>query len=75
MKDMIISKKAREKERLSVDIADTTAPAEMAQASSPVDLVGRCMWAMNNANLDAAKELGLTDIKKYWRRAGQVEKK
>lgn len=43
MKDMIISKKAREKERLSVDIADTTAPAEMAQASSPVDLVGRCM--------------------------------
>ena len=30
---------------------------------------------MNNANLDVTKELGLTDIKKYWRRAGQVEKK
>ena len=28
---------------------------------------------MSNADLDAAKELGLTSIKKYWRRAGQVK--
>ena len=28
---------------------------------------------MTNANMDAAKKLGLNDIKKYWRRAGKVE--
>ncbi len=28
---------------------------------------------MSNADLDVAKELGLTDIKKYWKFAGLVE--
>ena len=37
MKDAIIEKKAREKEGLSEDIIDTTALAEVTQASSPVD--------------------------------------
>ncbi len=37
MKDVIISEKAREK-KLSEGPADTTAPAEVAQTSSPVDL-------------------------------------
>ena len=73
MKDVIIEEKAREKEGLSEGIADTTAPAEVARASSPVDLAGKYMWAMSIADMDAAKELGLTGIKKYWRRAGQVE--
>ena len=31
------------------------------------------MWEISNANLDTAKELGLTGIKKYWRCAWQVE--
>ena len=31
------------------------------------------MWAMSNIDINAAKELGLTSIKKYWRRARQVE--
>ena len=70
MKDVIIEEKVREKEGLSEGIADTTAPAEVARASSPVDLAGKYMWAMSNADMDAAKELGLTGIKKYWRHAG-----
>ena len=73
MKDVIIEEKTREKEGLSDDIADITATAEVAQALSPVDLTGKYMWAMSNANIDAVKELGLTGIKKYQRRAGQVE--
>ncbi len=73
MKDVIILEKAREDKMLSESIADTTAPAEVGRVSSPVDLVGRYNWAMSDADLDAAKELGLTGIKKYWRRAGQVE--
>ena len=31
------------------------------------------MCAMRNTDLDAAKKLGPTSIKKYWRRAGQVD--
>ena len=65
MKDVIVIEKAREKKRLSKGIADTTAPAVMAWASSLIDLAGRYIWAMNNADLDAAKELGLIGIKKY----------
>ena len=45
----------------------------MTQALSPVDLAEKYIWAINNADLYAAKELGLTGIKKYWGRAGQVE--
>ena len=37
MKDVIIWKKTKEKEKLSKGLADTTAPAEVAQASSPID--------------------------------------
>ena len=43
MKDVIIQEKTREKERLSESIADTTAPAEVARVSSPVDLAGKYM--------------------------------
>ncbi len=75
MKDVIISEKAREEEMLSEGIADKTVPAEVARVSSLVDLAGRYNWAMSNADMDAAKELGLTGIKKYWRRADQVEMK
>ena len=45
----------------------------MARVSSFVDFVGRDNWAISDANQDAAKKLRLTSIKKYWRRAGQVE--
>ena len=54
-------------------IVNTTAPAEVAQVSSPIDLVKRYNWAISNANLDVVKELELIGIKKYWRHASQVE--
>ena len=73
MKDIIILEEAREKEKLSEGIADTTAQAEVARTWSPVDLAERYKWAMSDADPDAAKELRLTGIKKYWRRVGQVE--
>ncbi len=65
MKDVIISKKARKEEMLSESIADTTVPAEVARVLSHVNLAGRYNWAMSDADLDTAKELGLTGIKKY----------
>ena len=69
IKDVINKKKVQEKERLLKDIADITALAEMAWALSLIDFVGKYMWAMSNANLDAVKKLELTSIKKYWRQA------
>ncbi len=65
MKDVIISEKVREDKMLPENISDTTALAEVAWVSSPVDLTGRYNWAMSDADLDTAKELGLTSIKKY----------
>ncbi len=51
------------------DIADTITLAKVAQALSLFDLAGRYNWIISNIDLDRAKELGLTNIKKYWRRA------
>ena len=65
MKDVISEKKTKEKEKLSESIADTIALAEVAYILSLVDLARKYMWAINNLDLDAAKELELTGIKKY----------
>ena len=73
MKNIIILEKTREKEKLSEGSANTNAPVDVARASSPVDLIWRYRWAMSKVDMEAAKELGLTGVKNYWRRAGQVE--
>ena len=65
MKDVIILEKARKKKMLLESIADTTVQAEMAWVLSLIDLARRYNWAMSNADLDAVKELRLTNIKKY----------
>ena len=75
MKDVIISKKALEKEgQLVVRNADKIALAEVGRTSSPMGLDGKYMWAISNVDIDAARDLGLTGIKKHWRLAGQIEK-
>ena len=70
---MIISKKVKKEKTLSKDIIDTIALVKVAQVLSLVDLTKRYNWAMSDANLDIAKKLELTGIKKYWRRISQVE--
>lgn len=42
-----------------------TATAKMAQRSSFVDVVQKYKWAINNANINIAKKLGLTRNKKF----------
>ena len=75
MKDVIISKKALEKEgQLVVRNADKIVLAEVGKTSSPMDLDGKYMWVISNVDIDAARDLGLTGIKKHWRLAGQIEK-
>ena len=71
MKDVIISKKALEKEgQLVVRNADNIALAEVGRTLSPMNLDGKYIWAISNVDIDAVRDLGLTGIKKHWRLAG-----
>ena len=55
--------------------ADKIAHAEVAKKSSPIDFDGKYMGTISNVNIDTARNLKLTGIKKYWKLAGQIEKK
>ena len=54
---MIIEEKTKKKAKLSEYTANTTARAEVIQASSSVDLAGKNIWAISNADHNAAKKL------------------
>ena len=67
MKDLIVVVKRdkENKELLAIENADKTVMAEVAKVSSAIDLKNKYSWAINNADMDAARDLGLTSIKKY----------
>ncbi len=58
---------------LAMENADKTAIAEVGNVSSVIDFGSKHSWAISNADMDAAEDLGLTGIKKYWRHAGQIQ--
>ncbi len=64
MKDVILVVE-RGEELLVMENADKTAIAEVVKMSSAIDLRSKHSWAISNANMDAAKDLRLTGIKKY----------
>lgn len=64
MKDIIILEKAREK-KLSKSLLNTTIVVEVAQVFGPVDFGLRSRCVMSNINIDIAKKLGQTRVKKY----------
>ena len=75
MKDVIIPEKAQEKEKqLAIRNVDKIAQVEVARTSRPMDLDGKYIWAINNIDIEAVRDLRLTSIKKYWRLAGQIKK-
>lgn len=74
IKDIIILEKVKEKKELLVNILDITILAKDFQASSLIDYIRKYKQAINNTNLNAAKEQKLTVIKKYQKCAGQNEK-
>ncbi len=69
MKDVILVAE-RGRELLAMENADKTAIAEVAKMSSAIDLGSKHSWAISNADMDVARDLGLTSIKKYWRHTG-----
>ena len=72
IKDIIISKKAREIV-LSKDPSYIIALVEVAQALNPVHFAWRYRQKMSNVDMYAANKLRLTADKKYWKRADQFE--
>lgn len=75
MKDVITSKKTQEKEgQLIVRNANKIAQAEVTKTSSLMNLDGKYIWVINNIDFDAAKDLGLTGIKKHQRLTSQIKK-
>ena len=72
-KGVISTKKVRKMEELLKAIVDTTVPAKIALALSSISLVRRYIWAISNANLDTAKHLKQTGIKKHWKYTRQIK--
>ena len=61
-----VAKKIREnKELLAMENADKTAIAEITKVLSIIDLGSKYNCVISNADIDAAGNLGLIDIKKY----------
>ncbi len=63
------------KELLAMDNAGKTAIAKVAKVLSTIDLGSKYSWAISNSDMHVAKDLGLIGIKKYWRRANQIQDK
>ncbi len=74
MKDVILVIK-KGGELLAMENVDKIAIAEVAKVASTIDFRSKHGWAISNADIDAAEDLGLTSIKKYWRCAGQIQDK
>ena len=75
MKDVIaVAEKDRENKKFSaIENADKTVKAEVAKVSNVIDLRSKHSWAINNADMDIAGDLGLIGIKKYWKHTGQIQ--
>ncbi len=78
MEDVVaVAKKSRKnKKQLAIEkLIDIIVMAEVAKVSSVIDLGSQYSWTINNADIDVARDLGLTGIKKYWSCAGQIQAK
>lgn len=64
---MIISKKYRKKEgKLVGENKDKIVLVKVEKMSNPIYFNGKYMWVINNININVTKDLGLTNIEKYW---------
>ncbi len=75
MKDVIAVAETdgENKESLAMENVNKTAMIEVAKVSSAIDLRSKHSWAIGNADMDVAGDLGLISIKKFRRRTGQIQ--
>ncbi len=74
MKDMILVAE-RVGELLAMENVDKTTISKVAKVSSTIVLRNKHSWAISNTDMDITKDLGLISIKKYWKRASQIQNK
>lgn len=73
---IILAKKdKKDKKSLAIENIDKTAKAKVAKVSNAIHLDSKYSWAISNSDMDAAKDLKLTEIKKYLKCAGQIQDK
>ena len=71
-----MDKKSRENKKLfAIENADKTDMAEVAKASSAINLGNKDSWTISNADMDAASDLRQISIIKYWKCASQIQDK
>ncbi len=70
---IVVAKKSEE--LLAMENVDKTTIVEVAKVSSTINLGSNYNWTISNADIDAAEDLRLTGIKKYWRRVDQIQDK
>ena len=61
----VVKKDKENKELLAMENTDKTAIVEIAKVSNAIDFRSKHSWAINNTDIDSAKNLRLIDIQKY----------
>ena len=75
MKDMIISKKAQERNRQLIERnADKIVVMKVGRILSLIDLDSKYIWAISNGDIHATRDLRSTNIKKHWKLTGQIQR-
>ena len=71
-----MAKKGREnKKLLEIENVNKIAMAEVVEVLSAINFGSKYSGAISNIDIDVARNLGLIGIKKYWRRASQIQDK
>lgn len=71
----VAGKNRGNRELLAIENINITVIAEIAKVLSIINLGNKYNEAISNTDIDTAKNLGLIDIKKYWRCASQIQDK
>ncbi len=74
---VVVAEKGRKNKKQLVmeNLLDKTAMAKVAKVLIVIDLGSKYSWAISDIDINIARDLGLTDIKKYWRYASQIQAK
>lgn len=73
MKNVIAAaEKHKENQGPLIEKVDKVMMAEVTKVLTAIDIDSKCKWVISNADMNAARDLRLTGVKKYWRYASQI---
>lgn len=68
-----VTERGKEIQGLLAEKIDKVAIAKVAKVASAIDIGNKYRQAISNDDMDAARDLGLTGVKKEWRCVGQIQ--